>query len=94
MVVATVMVIVLPAAIVGGLSALGVLSSLWAGVLLAVALSLALSSAGSANPIPAAAPPSHTRDDCTNGGWIELGCPNQGQCIADADKNRPDRPRR
>ena len=48
MAVATVVVMVLPALIVGVLSALGVLTSLWAGVLLAVALSLALSSAGSA----------------------------------------------
>ena len=48
MVVATLLVTVLPAVIVGGLSVLGVLGSLWAGVLLAVALSLALSSAGSA----------------------------------------------
>ena len=48
MAVATVVVMVLPALVVGVLSALGVLTSLWAGVLLAVALSLALSSAGSA----------------------------------------------
>ena len=48
MAVATVLVMVLPAVVVGGLSALGVLTSVWAGVLLAVALSLALTSAGSA----------------------------------------------
>jgi hypothetical protein len=48
MVVATVIAIALPAVIVGGLSALGLLGSVWAGVLLAVALSLAFSSAGSA----------------------------------------------
>jgi HD-GYP domain-containing protein (c-di-GMP phosphodiesterase class II) len=48
MAVATVVVMGLPAAIVGGLSALGVLNSLWAGIVLAVALSLAFSSAGSA----------------------------------------------
>jgi HD-GYP domain-containing protein (c-di-GMP phosphodiesterase class II) len=48
MVVATVVVMVLPAVIVGALGALGVISSLWGGVLLAVALSLALTSAGSA----------------------------------------------
>ena len=48
MAVATVVVMVLPALVVGGLSALGVLTSLWAGVLLAIALSFALSSAGSA----------------------------------------------
>ena len=48
MAVATVVVMVLPALVVGVLSALGVLTSLWAGALLAVALSLALSSAGSA----------------------------------------------
>ena len=45
---ATVLVMVLPAVIVGVLSALGVLTSLWVGALLAVVLSLALSSAGSA----------------------------------------------
>ena len=48
MAVATVVVMVLPALVVGALSALGVLTSVWAGVLLAVVLSLALSSAGSA----------------------------------------------
>ena len=48
MAVATVVVMVFPALVVGVLSALGVLTSLWAGVLLAIALSLALSSAGSA----------------------------------------------
>ena len=48
MAVATVLVMVLPALIVGALSTLGVLTSVWAGALLAVALSLALSSAGSA----------------------------------------------
>ena len=48
MVVATVLVMVLPAVIVGALSALGVISALWAGVLLAIGLSLALTSAGSA----------------------------------------------
>ena len=48
MAVATVLVMVLPAVVVGGLSALGVITSVWVGVLLAVALSLALTSAGSA----------------------------------------------
>src|SRR3954465_14422741 len=48
MAIATLVVMLLPAAVVGALSALGVLGSLWAGVLLAVVLSLALSSAGSA----------------------------------------------
>src|SRR3954452_24882898 len=48
MAVATFVVIVLPAVVVGGLSALGVLTSVWMGVALAVALSLAFSSAGSA----------------------------------------------
>ena len=45
---ATVLVMVVPAMVVGGLSALGVLTSLWAGLVLAVVLSLGLSSAGSA----------------------------------------------
>src|SRR4249920_1488720 len=48
MAIATTVVMVLPAVIVGGLSALGVLTSLWVGGLLAVALSLGLSSAASA----------------------------------------------
>src|SRR4051794_138336 len=48
MAVTTVLVMVLPAVVVGALSALGVLTSLWAGLLVAVGLSLALSSAGSA----------------------------------------------
>ena len=43
-------------------------------------------------PVPTPVPPSHTVDDCKNGGWIDLGYPNQGQCIADADKSKPDRP--
>jgi hypothetical protein len=30
--------------------------------------------------------PPHTAEDCKNGGWEELGYPNQGQCIADAVK--------
>src|SRR3954449_9611976 len=47
MAVATFVVMVLPAVVVGGLSGLGVLSSVWMGVALAVALSLAFSSAGS-----------------------------------------------
>ena len=42
------MVMVLPAVIVGALSAVGAIPAPWAGVLLAVALSLALTSAGSA----------------------------------------------
>ena len=29
-------------------------------------------------------PPPHTAEDCRNGGWQDLGYPNQGQCIADA----------
>jgi HD-GYP domain-containing protein (c-di-GMP phosphodiesterase class II) len=45
---ATVLVMVVPAVVVGLLSGLGVLTSLWVGALLAVLLSLALSSAGSA----------------------------------------------
>ena len=45
---ATLLVMVLPAVVVGALSALGVVTSLWVGALLAVVLSLALSSAGSA----------------------------------------------
>ena len=45
---ATVLVMVLPAVVVGVLSALGMLTSLWVGALLAVVMSLALSSAGSA----------------------------------------------
>src|SRR3954470_16044526 len=48
MVAATVLVMVVPALVVGALSALGILTTVWAGALLAVALSLALSSAGSA----------------------------------------------
>src|SRR4051794_41158576 len=48
MVVATSMVMVLPAVIVGALSALGAIPVPWAAVLLAVGLSLALTSAGSA----------------------------------------------
>ena len=35
---------------------------------------------------PTPEPPSHTADDCKHGGWVELGYPNQGQCIADAEK--------
>src|SRR4051794_5475949 len=45
---ATVLVMVLPAVVVGVLSALGMLRSLWVGALLAVVLSLGLSSAASA----------------------------------------------
>jgi len=41
---------------------------------------------------PAPVPPSHTVDDCKNGGWRDLGYPNQGQCVADADKHRPGQP--
>ena len=48
MVLATFIVMVLPAMIVGGLSTLGVINSVWAAVLVAVVLSLAFSSAGSA----------------------------------------------
>src|SRR3954469_109838 len=48
MMAATVLVMVVPALVVGALSALGILTTVWAGALLAVALSLALSSAGSA----------------------------------------------
>jgi hypothetical protein len=44
--------------------------------------------------VPTPAPPSHTVDDCKNDGWMDLGYPNQGQCIADADKSKPDRPHR
>ena len=33
---------------------------------------------------PSPAPPSHTADDCKNGGWMDLGYLNQGQCIAAA----------
>ena len=45
--------------------------------------------AGPPSPTPTATPtpaPPHTVDDCRNGGWVDLGYPNQGQCIAEADK--------
>jgi HD-GYP domain-containing protein (c-di-GMP phosphodiesterase class II) len=36
-------------------------------------------------PTPTPTPfPTHTEEDCLNGGWIELGYPNQGQCISEA----------
>lgn len=35
---------------------------------------------------PTPTPPSHSKDDCKNGGWVDLGYPNQGQCIADAER--------
>jgi HD-GYP domain-containing protein (c-di-GMP phosphodiesterase class II) len=40
-------------------------------------------------PTPTPTPePSHSEDECKNGGWIDLGYPNQGQCVAEA--RRPD----
>ena len=38
------------------------------------------------------APPSHSKDDCKHGGWMDLGYPNQGQCIADANRGDDRRP--
>jgi len=36
-------------------------------------------------PAPTPTPvPTHAEADCLNGGWVELGYPNQGQCIAEA----------
>jgi HD-GYP domain-containing protein (c-di-GMP phosphodiesterase class II) len=43
------------------------------------------SPAPTAEPTATATPhPPHTAEDCKNGGWEDLGYPNQGQCIADA----------
>jgi hypothetical protein len=38
---------------------------------------------GTPTTTPSPRPP-HTAEDCKDGGWITLGYPNQGQCIADA----------
>jgi hypothetical protein len=38
------------------------------------------------------APPSHSKDDCKHGGWMDLGYQNQGQCIADANRGDDRRP--
>jgi HD-GYP domain-containing protein (c-di-GMP phosphodiesterase class II) len=35
-------------------------------------------------PTPTPMPPTHSKDDCKNNGWMDLGYENQGQCIADA----------
>ena len=38
-------------------------------------------------PASTPTPPTHSKDDCKNGGWMDLGYPNQGQCIADAERH-------
>ena len=40
-------------------------------------------------PASTPTPPTHSKDDCKNGGWMDLGYLNQGQCIADADRRDP-----
>ena len=37
-------------------------------------------------PASTPTPPTHSKDDCKNGGWMDLGYLNQGQCIADAER--------
>ena len=40
-------------------------------------------------PTTTPTPPTHSKDDCKDGGWKDLGYFNQGQCIADAERGRP-----
>ena len=38
-------------------------------------------------PTTTPTPPTHSKDDCKDGGWKDLGYLNQGQCIADAERH-------
>jgi hypothetical protein len=91
MVIATVLVMVVPAAVVWALSASGAIRSILAGV-------ERVKAAGAVHDIgklrvaadvlykPGRLTDAVVRADCKHGGWEALGYPNQGQCIADAVK--------